>query len=48
MILSILMITAARKWVNNAILSFFIRLIAFIIFIFGTLLMVLVIFTWPS
>ena len=48
MILSMLMVTAARKWINNGFLSFLIRLIAFVIFAFGTLLMVLVIFTWPA
>ncbi|MFC5541065.1 MAG: DUF2768 domain-containing protein [Bacilli bacterium] len=48
MIISILMLSAARKWVKNEMLSFFIRIIAFIIFLIGTLLMVLVIFTWPS
>jgi len=48
MILSILMVTAARKWIKNSILSTLIRLIAFIIFIIGTLLMVLVVSTWPS
>lgn len=48
MILSVLMVTVARKWVKNSILSFLIRLIAFVIFLFGSLLMVLVIFTWPA
>ncbi|MED3660621.1 DUF2768 domain-containing protein [Ureibacillus sp. FSL K6-8385] len=48
MIISILMLTAARKWIKNSILSSLIRIIAFIVFLIGSLLMVLVIFTWPS
>lgn len=48
MILSMLILTAARKWINHGLLSFFVRLIALLLFLVGTLLMVLVIFTWPS
>lgn len=48
MILSVIMVTLARKWIKNNILSFLIRLIALIIFLVGTLLMVLVISTWPA
>lgn len=48
LLVSILLISAIRKWVHNALLSFILRLIAFGMFLIGTLLMVLVIFTWPN
>lgn len=48
MLVSILIISAVRKWVNNGFLSFVLRLIAFGLFLIGSLLMVLVVFTWPS
>lgn len=48
MLLSVLIVTAARKWIKNNFISFIIRLIAFGLFAVGSLLMVLVVFTWPS
>lgn len=48
MLVAALMVTAAQKWINNALLSLLVRLIAFLLFIFGAILMVLVIFTWPK
>lgn len=48
LLLSILFISAIRKWVHNAILAFILRLIAFAMFLVGTVLMVLVILTWPN
>lgn len=48
MLISILMVSAVRKWVNNGFLSFIIRLIAFALFAIGSILMVLVVFTWPN
>ncbi|WP_246027570.1 DUF2768 domain-containing protein [Lysinibacillus antri] len=48
MLISVLIVSAARKWVNNGVLSFIIRLFAFGLFAIGSLLMVLVVFTWPN
>ncbi|MGN7476487.1 DUF2768 domain-containing protein [Solibacillus silvestris] len=45
---SILIISAVRKWVHNAFLSFLFKFIAYAMFFIGTLLMVLVILTWPN
>ena len=45
---SILVISAVRKWIHNAFLAFILRLVAFVMFLIGTFLMVLVIFTWPN
>ena len=45
---SILLISAVRKWIHNAFLAFILRLVAFVMFLIGTFLMVLVIFTWPN
>ncbi|MEG0384616.1 DUF2768 domain-containing protein [Bacillus cecembensis] len=48
LLLSVIMISAVRKWVHNAFLSFILRLIAFGMFLIGSILMVLVVFTWPN
>ncbi|CAM5181380.1 hypothetical protein UACE39S_02580 [Ureibacillus acetophenoni] len=48
MLVSVLILSATRKWIKNAVLSFIIKLFAFILFILGTFLMVLVVFTWPN
>ncbi|MEK4629278.1 MAG: DUF2768 domain-containing protein [Solibacillus sp.] len=48
LLISILLISAVRKWIHNAFLSFLLRLIAFGMFLVGTVLMVLVVFTWPN
>lgn len=48
MILSMLMVIATRKWITNSLLSFLVRMIAFVIFAFGTILMLLVVLTWPA
>ncbi|MEL3960743.1 DUF2768 domain-containing protein [Lysinibacillus endophyticus] len=48
MLISVLIVTAARKWVNNGVLSFIIRLFAFGLFSVGTILMLLVVLTWPN
>lgn len=45
---SLLIISAVRKWVHNVALSFLFKLIAYVMFFIGTLLMVLVILTWPN
>ena len=45
---SLLIITAVRKWVHNIALSFLFKLIAYVMFFIGTLLMVLVVLTWPN
>ena len=45
---SLLIITAVRKWVHNVILAFIIKLIAYAMFLIGTVLMVLIILTWPN
>lgn len=48
MLLSVLIVAATRKWVNNGCLSLVLRLIAFGIFAIGSILMVLVVLTWPN
>lgn len=48
MLIAALLVTATQKWIKNSFLSLIIRFIAFLLFIFGAILMVLVIFTWPS
>lgn len=48
MMVSFLLISVVRKWVNNVILSFFIKFIAYAMFLIGTFLMVLVVATWPN
>ena len=48
MMVSILIVSAVRKWVHNAFLSIIFRLIAFAMFFIGTILMVLVVATWPA
>ena len=48
MLLSILIVMATRKWITNGCLSFILRLVAFFIFAMGSLLMVLVVLTWPN
>lgn len=48
MLLSVIIVSAARKWIKNGFLSFIVRLIAFALFAIGSLLMILVVFTWPS
>ncbi|MEK3765211.1 MULTISPECIES: DUF2768 domain-containing protein [unclassified Solibacillus] len=45
---SLLIITAVRKWIHNTFLSFLFKLVAYVMFFIGTLLMVLVILTWPN
>lgn len=45
---AILVISAVRKWVNNAVLGFTLKLVAYAMFMFGSFLMVLVIATWPN
>ncbi len=45
---SSLVVMATRKWVKNGMLSLLIHVIAFGMFIVGTVLMVLVVLTWPS
>ncbi|WP_235863143.1 DUF2768 domain-containing protein [Ureibacillus sinduriensis] len=48
MLLSVLIVGITRKWVNNGCLSLVLRLIAFVIFAIGSILMVLVVLTWPN
>ncbi|ATP42380.1 hypothetical protein CSE16_05865 [Solibacillus sp. R5-41] len=48
LLFSVIVISAVRKWVHNTFLSFIFRLIAFGMFLVGSILMVLVIFTWPN
>ena len=48
MMVSILIVSAVRKWVHNTFLSIIFRLMAFAMFFIGTILMVLVVATWPS
>ncbi|WP_318247712.1 MULTISPECIES: DUF2768 domain-containing protein [Solibacillus] len=45
---SLLIITAVRKWIHNMFLSILLKLVAYVMFFIGTLLMVLVILTWPN
>mgnify|MGYP006394924545 FL=1 len=45
---SLLIITAIRKWIHNMFLSILIKLVAYVMFFIGSLLMVLVILTWPN
>ncbi|WP_235616008.1 DUF2768 domain-containing protein [Metasolibacillus sp. FSL H7-0170] len=46
--LSLLIISATRKWVNNIVLSFILKLIAYVMLAIGSFLMVLIIATWPN
>lgn len=48
MLIAALLVSAVQKWVKNGFLSLLIRFIAFLLFIFGAILMVLVVFTWPK
>lgn len=48
LLLSVIIVSAVRKWVHNVLLSVILRLIAFGIFLVGSILMVLVVFTWPN
>ncbi|MER1956300.1 MAG: DUF2768 domain-containing protein [Solibacillus sp.] len=48
LLVSLLIISAVRKWVHNVLLSFLLKLVAYVMFFIGTLLMVLVILTWPN
>ena len=49
MMLSIVIVSAVRKWmIHNGFLSIIFRLIAFAMFLIGTILMVLVVATWPA
>lgn len=45
---AMLVVMANRKWVKNGCLYSIIQLAAFLMFLLGTFLMVLVVFTWPS
>ena len=47
-VISILIVSAVRKWVHNGFLSLIFRLVAFGLFQIGTILMVLVVATWPA
>ncbi|MFC7685136.1 DUF2768 domain-containing protein [Ureibacillus sp. GCM10028918] len=48
MLLSVLLVGVTRKWVNNGCLSLALRFVAFGIFAIGSILMVLVVLTWPN
>ena len=48
MLLSVIIVSATRKWITNGCLSLILRLLAFFIFAIGSLLMVLVVLTWPN
>ena len=48
MLLSVLIVGITRKWVSNGCLSLILRLVAFVIFAIGSILMVLVVLTWPN
>ncbi|MEO4053181.1 DUF2768 domain-containing protein [Solibacillus sp. CAU 1738] len=48
LIVSVLLITAIRKWVNNVFLSFILKFFAYTMLALGSFLMVLVVATWPS
>ena len=48
MMVSILIVSAVRKWIHNTVLSIIFQLMAFAMFFIGTILMVLVVATWPS
>ena len=45
---AMLIVLANRKWVKSGCLYSLIQLVAFLLFLLGTFLMVLVVFTWPS
>lgn len=45
---AMLIVMANRKWVKNGCLYSLIQLVAFLLFLLGTFLMVLVVFTWPA
>ncbi|MDI7741414.1 DUF2768 domain-containing protein [Lysinibacillus fusiformis] len=48
MLLSVLIVALTRKWVNNGCFSLILRLVAFAIFAIGSILMILVVLTWPN
>ncbi|MER2000089.1 MAG: DUF2768 domain-containing protein [Lysinibacillus sp.] len=48
LLVSMLIVTATRKWIHNAFLSFISHVFAFVLFLAGSLLMVLVVATWPA
>lgn len=45
---SMLVVFANRKWVKGGCLYSLIQMVAFLMFLAGTFLMILVVFTWPS
>ncbi len=48
MLVSVVIVSVVRKWVHNSYLSFIFRLVGFGLFFIGTILMVLVVATWPA
>lgn len=48
MLVSAILVAVTRRWVKNGFLSFVLRLFSFGIFAIGSILMVLVVFTWPN
>lgn len=48
LMVSMLIVSATRKWISNSTLSFISHVFAFVLFLAGSFLMVLVIATWPS
>lgn len=48
LLVSMGLVYVARNKVNNAFLSFIIKLIAYVMFGLGSFLMVLVVATWPA
>ncbi|MGN7117366.1 DUF2768 domain-containing protein [Lysinibacillus odysseyi] len=48
MLVAVLIVSAVRKWIHNGVLSFIFRMVAFGLFLIGTILMVLVVATWPA
>jgi hypothetical protein len=48
LLVSMLIVMATRKWIHNAFLSFISHVFAFVLFLAGSVLMVLVVATWPA
>ncbi|BDH61380.1 hypothetical protein MTP04_15100 [Lysinibacillus sp. PLM2] len=48
LIFSVLILSATRKWIKNGFLAAIFKLFAFVLFLFGSYLMALVVFTWPA
>lgn len=48
LLVSSLVVMATRKWIKNGTLSFLLHLVAFGLFVIGSILMVLVVATWPG